>query len=241
MLNLVKTLILVSVLAVLPSVCWAQSTGWQATRLRGQVFVLYGDSWQPLNRGDTVPNRHFVFTAGDGRVVLERGEEQISLAGNTQIMIDSIGAAGERTTVFETFGVITVNVAAQAEAYFEVRTHELAAVVKGTRFVVSAGDDGSQVAVRRGLVEVQDLVNYVHVNVKPGQQAEIVESTGSSLSVTGAGDIELVVAAMVPGGIPAGQGGTPAGQGGTSPGQGCNANPNSNACNITLPAIPGGD
>ncbi|QYO76049.1 hypothetical protein [Devosia salina] len=65
----------------------AMAEDWVAARLHGNVEKFANGSWSPLARGDSVPDASKIRTEGGGRVELQRGEETISLGGNTEIVI----------------------------------------------------------------------------------------------------------------------------------------------------------
>ncbi len=189
-----KRIGLVLALIVVPAASAAQADDWVAMRLRGAVFVFSGDGWVPLERGGTVASGQFLYAGGNGRAVLERDGQQITLGSSTHIMIEDRPGGGEFTTVYEQIGTVTVDVDARDVDYFAVRTQQLAAVVKGTRFTVSAAETASEVAVRRGVVNVQDPIGHRQVDVKSGQTASLdAESTEEGLEVGGSGPIEPVL------------------------------------------------
>jgi hypothetical protein len=194
MADLLKRIGVVLALIVVSTVSAAQADDWVATRLRGAVFVFSNDVWAPLERGGTVASGQFLYADGNARAVLERDGQQITVGSSTHIMIEDRPGGGEFTTVYEQIGTVTVDVDARDVDYFAVRTRQLAAVVKGTRFTVRAGESASEVAVRRGVVNVQDPVGHRQVDVKSGQTASLAaEAAGEGLEVDGSGPIEPVL------------------------------------------------
>ena len=79
--------------------------------------------------------------------------------------------------------------------HFAVQTPYLAAVVKGTRFTVTADGKGASVSVQRGRVEVDDKANKTHVTISIGQSARTGTDTSNKLQVSGAGDLPVVFSA----------------------------------------------
>lgn len=164
---------------------------WVAVKLRGQVLQLIGGDWAKLQRGDVVPDDRVIRTLGNGRVDLQRDAEVISLAGNTQIQIKD--KTGQRfTTVEQHFGTVEIEAEVRNVQHFAVETPFLAAVVKGTHFIVKSGKSGSSVKVTRGRVEVSDNQSGAHVLVPAGQQATVSATGDLSVSSRGAGATQVV-------------------------------------------------
>lgn len=172
---------------------WAgdpQVGGWQATRLRGLVYVLVEGNWSRLDRDQMVPEGHTVRTAANGHVRLQRADDRLDLGPNTQIRVHEKNA-GRYTVVQQDFGDLSVAAQHLAVPHFAVQTPFLAAVVKGTRFNVKVGPDGAQVGVTRGQVEVRDALHGELVQVRTGQRATV--SKTESLTIGGRGDLDKVV------------------------------------------------
>ncbi len=184
MLNRMFTLLLLVVAmgSTLTSAAFADD--WVAVKLRGQVLQLVEGDWARLQRGDLVPDDRVIRTLGNGRVDLKRDAEVISLGGNTQIQIKD--KTGKRfTTVQQHFGTVEIEAEVRNVQHFAVETPFLAAVVKGTHFIVKSGKTESSVKVTRGRVEVTDHQSGAHVLVPAGQQAKV--SAAGEIAVTGRG------------------------------------------------------
>jgi len=164
---------------------------WVAVKLRGQVLQLVEGDWAKVQRGDVVPDDRVIRTLGNGRVDLQRDAEVISLGGNTQIQIRD--KTGKRfTTVQQHFGTVEIEAEVQNVQHFAVETPFLAAVVKGTHFIVKTTRTGSSVKVTRGQVEVSDNQNGAHVLVPAGQQATVAATGEISVSGRGAKSAQVV-------------------------------------------------
>jgi hypothetical protein len=155
------------------------------------IAVLPAIRWQPLNRGDVVPDSRVVRTGSFGTVELQRGEETLTLGANTQISIADKHAAKPFTTVTEYFGEVEVQAQVQNVQHFAVVTPYLAAVVKGTIFTVKSGRRGATVEVDRGHVAVETPHGQT-VTVGVGQSASVGGPKGA-LSVAGKGDLPTVL------------------------------------------------
>jgi hypothetical protein len=183
--------ILVAVLTSLTGV--ARADDWTAVRLRGQVQQFVGEQWQPLRRGDVVPDSRLVRTAANGHVTFQRGNETVAMADNTQIRIfDRPGSKTGRpfTTVEQDFGTVAVEADVRQVQHFAVETPYVAAVVKGTKFTVVQGKDSASVSVQRGHVFVEDRASKDQVTIGVGQSATIAPKT--AMVVAGRGRLPAV-------------------------------------------------
>jgi hypothetical protein len=159
---------LLALLAMSP----ALADDWVATKLRGKVLELVDNQWQPLSRGDIVSDARSIRTLEGARLELQRDEETISLGPNTQIRV--IDARGRRfTTVKQDFGEVAIEAEVEQVEHFAVETPFLAAVVKGTRFVVRSGKSGASVKVLRGRVAVESHADHSSALVTAGQTATV--------------------------------------------------------------------
>ncbi|MBU1176544.1 MAG: FecR family protein [Alphaproteobacteria bacterium] len=183
-LHAIARALLLGIFMLLVAVPAALADDWQAVKLRGGVFALVGEAWVQLARGDVVADERIIRTAPNGRVQFIRGNETIDLGPNTQIRIyDREGT--QFTIVQQHFGDVSVDVERRNVQHFAIQTKYLAAIVKGTRFSVSADADGAVVKVGRGQVQVRDVVRHLMVDVSPNQSASA--GSASILSVSGAG------------------------------------------------------
>ena len=160
------TFILGAILALGSSgMAWADD--WEVTRVRGGVFVLTGGQWEQLLRGSVVDDDRVIKSAPGSRATLVRGSEAIEIGPDTTIQVED---AGGYTTVYNHAGMVGVDAEARNVQHFAVQTPFLAAIVKGTAFVVRSDSRQSTVAVTRGNVEVDDEVHGTSVNLVAGQE-----------------------------------------------------------------------
>jgi hypothetical protein len=165
---------------------------WTAVKLRGTVMEFVDGQWQPLERGDVVPDARLIKTNNTARVTFARGEELIELGPSTQIQILDEGGERPFTTVRQHVGTVEIEAEVQNVQHFAVATPYLVAVVKGTRFVVTSTSRGSKVSVNRGAVSVVGIESATETLISAGQSAA---TRGSApLRVSGAGDLPEVVA-----------------------------------------------
>ena len=163
---------------------------WVVDRLRGQVLVKTNGVWQELARGDVVSDDSPIKSLEGTRVTFARGVERIELSGATEIRI--FDREGElMTTVMQAYGTVTVEAERRNIQHFSIQTPYLAAIVKGTRFTVISDETQSNVAVSRGLVQVQDYEHDRATDISPGQTATVGQDI--ALEVTGSGPLAPTV------------------------------------------------
>jgi hypothetical protein len=163
---------------------------WTAVKLRGIVLGLYDGEWVKLQRGAVVPDETPIRTMRSGRVTFERDAESIDLGPDTLIQIFDRAGRTKHTTVKQHFGQVAVEAEVREVNHFSVRTPHLAAVVKGTRFVVTSGKAGAKVKVGRGAVAVSDSSNS-SVTIVAGQ--EVTAKPNGLMTVAGRGKLPQVL------------------------------------------------
>lgn len=162
---------------------------WVAVKLRGIAEALGESGWVALQRGDIVSDDRLVRTLADARLELQRGQEIITLGPNSQISIDDSAGEGQ-TIVRQDFGTVEVEAEVKVVEHFTVQTKFLAAVVKGTHFIVTADAAGASVEVTRGLVAVEATESKHKTSVAAGYTASIAKS--GDLFVRGAGALPKI-------------------------------------------------
>jgi len=182
-----RGIVFFALLAVLSSIVGsAKADDWVAVKLRGAVFALDSGVWVQLERGAVVSDSRVIRTAKNGRAQFRRDNEVIDLSPNTQIKI--FDRAGQKFTVVQQhFGEVAIEADRRDVQHFAVQTKYLAAVVKGTTFTVTADDNGADVAVKHGQVQVRDTDRYELVNVDAGQSAK--SGRDARLKVAGPGEL----------------------------------------------------
>ena len=170
----------------------ALADDWTVTRLRGAVLHQVDGAWLPLGRNDVVPDDRRIKTTNNGYVTLARGDETLELGPSTQIRIIDEGGRKPYTTVVQSWGTVAVEAEVRNVEHFAVTNRYLAAVVKGTRFVVGATSAGGSVDVERGRVSVGSPEGSATV-VSAGQAANVKE--GGTIEVSGDGVLPVVTSA----------------------------------------------
>jgi len=181
-------LILLALVASIATPVFADD--WIAQKLRGKVLVLVDGAWQPLSRGEAVPDGRVVRTLGFTRVQFQRGTETVELGPDTQVAFFERASDGF-TTVKQYFGEVKVEADIENVRHFAVQAPQLVAVVKGTIFVVRSDKNGASVEVKRGAVAVTSAADRSSVTVRAGQEASSGDS--GTLTVSGTGTLPTVV------------------------------------------------
>lgn len=185
------TLAVLTLFLFMPALATADD--WVAERLRGRVFVLEQGQWISLSRGDVVSDSSPIRSTASGRATFSRDNETITISGDTLIQIVDLGSPGRNNTVVhQQFGTVSIEAEVQQVQHFAVETPFLAAVVKGTVFTVVSNEEGAEVRVDRGRVEVRDEARRQRTEVKPGQRAGVSRNAG--LEIRGSGPHEPITA-----------------------------------------------
>jgi hypothetical protein len=159
----------------------ADSSAWTVRSVSGKVEIQApGSAWQAVQQRQPVLVGASIRTAQDGRVVLGRDDESVTIAAASSFEIKP-ASNGMLTRVFQKVGTLMFKVHKRPDRHFEVGTPYLVAVVKGTTFTVSVDDNGSAVHVTEGLVEVGGLSGPDKLLLHPGQTGGIGSKPGSKL------------------------------------------------------------
>lgn len=163
-----------SLAAVLLFAFPAFADDWIITKLRGTAEMLVDDTWTPLKRGDAVADGRQVRTLAESRIELQHGQDIIALDPDTLVSIED-NVAQSYTIVHQEIGTVEVEAEVRETYHLTVETKFLAAVVKGTHFIVRADDTGASVEVTRGLVAVRATESQEVTSVPPGVTASVRE------------------------------------------------------------------
>jgi hypothetical protein len=155
---------------------------WTVVRVRGGVFALDNGQWVQLLRDSVVSDDRIIKSAPGGRATFVRGAETIEVGSDTTIQIDD--SKRGFTTIYEHAGTVGVDAEARNVQHFAVQTPFVAAVVKGTAFVVETGQTASFVAVSRGTVAVHDEHFGTDVAVHAGSAVASGDEPVTMASVT---------------------------------------------------------
>lgn len=143
-----------AVMAVVVSMSWAQAADhWRVHSVSG---VVMSTNDKQLSAGDIIFAGEWITTAEGASATIKRAGQTISLGANARIVIEDRPAASQ-TKIRQSAGVAQYHVNHRFQPHFEVRTRQIAAVVKGTVFTVSAEGESHFVDVTEGLVDVRAL------------------------------------------------------------------------------------
>src|SRR3954454_22660320 len=112
----------------------AQQVAWTVAKSSGEVVVATGSNGPEaaVSQGMELKPGDALRTGRNGRVLLTRGEEKITVSPNTALGIPAEKKDGLNTTITQRAGTIVLEVEKRNVQHFEVETPYLAAVVKGT-------------------------------------------------------------------------------------------------------------
>lgn len=159
------------------------TAAWSVASVSGKAQLrATAQAWQPLAKGQKVAVGQPIRTGDDGRVLLSRGDESVTIAPNSSFEMKP-AADGMLTTIFQKVGTLMFRVHKMPNRHFEVKTPYLVAAVKGTHFTVSVDSSGGAVHVTEGLVQVADLNGADKVLVRPGITASVSSQRGSRVQI----------------------------------------------------------
>ena len=164
---------------------WANEAGWKILQVVGDVSVG-GEGLKPVavRRNEMLPLGGWVQTGKTGRAVLVRGGDTMVVGPGSRVNLPSERVDGN-TQVWQSLGSVFYSINKQTKPHFQVDTPYLAAVVKGTSFVISVADERARIDVTDGLVQVSDPGKLAVEFVRPGFSATVArgERDGAAPSV----------------------------------------------------------
>jgi nitrogen fixation protein FixH len=146
---------------------------WRAVEVRGSVTVQEPSmGLQQLSRslkaGESISAGALISTGADGRAVLSDGRDAINVFSHSRIRLP-VSASGAETSFFQYLGRVRYKAGARKQGSLSVDSPLLAAVVKGTVFVVEVGPGGDRVHVSEGSVAVASKIDARSVLLNRGQ------------------------------------------------------------------------
>lgn len=171
-----------------PAMAASGDTPWKIQEVSGEAsFVDQDKGAQAAAAGTIMDAGDRIATGADGRVVITRGAEQITVSASSEMGLPIENDGPYSTRILQNLGTILLKVQKQPNQHFEVQTPYMAAVVKGTTFTVSVGDRGAAVHVVEGAVQVADLAGQQVQLIRPGQTATRSSDSAAPVKVTGVG------------------------------------------------------
>lgn len=184
---------LVLAIIFLPQFAEAQERAWKVTKWSGAVTwtTAAGQTSTALDGAVVGPGDRLV-TGANGRVMMSRGSDTLVMSENSTLQVPASEVAGSTPTIVQTRGRVSYDVEPRPVQHFIVETPHLAAVVKGTQFIVSSEQAASSVRVTRGLVEVADFRSGEVAPIGANQEATASATGRAGLSLAGEGALPLV-------------------------------------------------
>ncbi len=164
---------------------YAQSGGWTITEAKGAVVVIDSRGTRPAVNGLTLAPGATVRTQARSSAVLVRGREFVTLRQNAQIRIPEAERSRSVMQVIQDYGSALFNIGKQPNPHFGVETPYLAAVVKGTTFIITVGNEGATLQVTEGAVEASTPDGGARELILPGAVAMVAAEDTMRMVIEG--------------------------------------------------------
>lgn len=178
------------------------AAGWRVDGITGQASAHRGaGAVAPLAVGQVLSAGSEVETGAGAVVFLSHNGDRLVIQPNSRLRIDDPGTAGLLDHFMQSLGSVFYDVEPRKSRSFGVTAPYVAAIVKGTRFLVAVESDRNSVRVDRGRVLVQsaDGVSSVLVDAGTIATANPTLAPGVSLSASGIPDAVPTQAKILPG------------------------------------------
>ena len=163
---------------------------WRLVQSAGQV-TAGGTGLVPVavRSNEALPKDGWLETGPNGRAVLAHGRDTIIVGPLSRVQLPDDRKDGN-TQVIQSLGSALYQIGKEAAPHFQVDTPYLAAIVKGTTFVVSVGSDSARVDVTEGLVEVASPDGSSVEYIRAGLAGLVARADGASERVHVVGSLE---------------------------------------------------
>jgi FecR protein len=163
--------------------------GWRVSGLSGDASARLGSApFERLAIGDLVPAGSDIRTAHSAVVFLSRRGDRIVIQPDTELHIAEPQAGGLLTQFFQSFGNVFYDVEPRSSRSFGVKSPYMAAVVKGTRFLVTVNRDVNSVRVDEGRVLVAS---------NEGESVLVGAGNVATVKQSGEGGVQMTDSAIV--------------------------------------------
>jgi len=166
----------------------AGAAGWRVDGITGPASAHLGAApGAPLAVGQVLSVGSDVETGAGAVVFLSRNGDRLIIQPNSHLRIDAPGTAGLLDHFMQSLGSVFYDVEPRKNRSFGVTAPYVAAVIKGTRFLVTVEPRKNSVRVDRGrvLVESADGASSVLVDAGTVATAEPAVARGVRLSASG--------------------------------------------------------
>jgi hypothetical protein len=180
------------------------AAGWRVDGITGQASAHRGaGAATPLAVGQVLSAGSEVETGVGAVVFLSHNGDRLIIQPNSRLRIDDPGTAGLLDHFMQSLGSVFYDVEPRKNRSFGVTAPYVAAIVKGTRFLVKIEPDKNSVRVDRGRVLVQSVDGVSSVLVDAGTIATATPSLapGVRLSSSGIPDVAPKQATVLPGAV----------------------------------------
>ena len=167
------------------------AAGWRVDGITGEASAHRGEgAAAPLAVGQVLSAGSEVATGAGAVVFLSHNGDRLIIQPNSRVRIDEPGTAGLLDHFMQSLGSVFYDVEPRKSRSFGVTAPYVAAVIKGTRFLVAVEPDKNSVRVDRGLVLVESTDGASSVLVGAGTIAiaEPALAHGVTLSASGIPD-----------------------------------------------------
>ena len=178
------------------------AAGWRVDGITGQASAHRGaGAAAPLAVGQVLSTGSEVETGAGAVVFLSHNGDRVVIQPNSRLRIDDPGTGGLLDHFMQSLGSVFYDVEPRKNRSFGVTAPYVAAIVKGTRFLVAVEPDKNSVRVDRGRVLVQSTDGVSSVLVDAGTIATATPSLapGVRLSASAIPDVAPTQATILPG------------------------------------------
>ena len=165
----------------------AQNGAWTVSEAKGTVTVIDARGQRSAKAGTELLSGATVRTAARSSAVLVRGREFVTLRQNAQLRIPEAARERGLVQIIQDYGSALFNIGKQPNPHFGVETPYLAAVVKGTTFVIAVSSDAASLQVTEGAVEASTNDGGVRELIRPGAVAMIAAGDPLRMVIEGEG------------------------------------------------------
>jgi len=165
----------------------AQSGSWTVSEAKGSVTIIDARGSRAAKVGAQLAEGATVRTAAQSSAVLVRGKEFVTMRQNAQLRIAPAERERGIVQILQDYGSALFNIGKQPNPHFGVDTPYLAAVVKGTTFVITVTNEGASLQVTEGAVETSTLDGGAVELIRPGSVAMIAAADPLRMVIEGEG------------------------------------------------------
>jgi len=152
----------------------------------GDVSISTNGAARTVQPGTVIAPPVTILTGGDGHVELRQGATTVSIASDTRVELPATASAdGLIERVSQPRGNVVYEVARRPGRKLRIETPYLVAVIKGTRFNVSAQDENATVSLFEGRLEIWTP-----------DDSDVVQLNAGEIATRGRGDDRIRVLGM---------------------------------------------